>query len=283
MHRSGTSLLGRLLTNVGLFLGSWKEENGEAVFFQDINRWLLRQCGARWDNPKPLKYLVESEEALPVVEEHIRCLLDSPRSAAFLGFFRYLRYRSIFELPIAWGWKDPRNTFTLPVWLRLFPGAKIVHISRHGVDVAHSLLLRNRAAFDATVRKRRTHDRFAWLVPKSRSLMESPRCASLDGAFSLWREYQDRAWSATAELPADNVLRLRYEELLAEPQQELQRTAGFCGLSPTTAVVARACQGIKKDRAYAFANDDTLREFAELNQSALCEAGYGSSVSKCSG
>ena len=30
------------------------------------------------------------------------------------------------DIPFPWGWKDPRNSITLPLWLRLYPEAKII-------------------------------------------------------------------------------------------------------------------------------------------------------------
>ena len=61
--------------------------------------------------------------------------------AGFLGWKRYLAYRSLERFDQPWGWKDPRNVFTLPLWLRVFPEAKIIYIVRNGVDVAASLLV----------------------------------------------------------------------------------------------------------------------------------------------
>ena len=48
-------MLGRLLEEIGLFAGTRKDENNEALFFQEINSWLLGQSGARWDEPAALR------------------------------------------------------------------------------------------------------------------------------------------------------------------------------------------------------------------------------------
>src|SRR3954449_9453301 len=65
MHRSGTSMLGRLLEELGMFFGTRKDENNEALFFQEMNNWLLTQCGGRWDNPGPFKdFFWHSDEAV---------------------------------------------------------------------------------------------------------------------------------------------------------------------------------------------------------------------------
>jgi len=137
MHRSGTSLLSRMLESLGLFLGKSKDENNEAVFFQSINDWLLRQTGGAWDNPAPFRYLLDSPDISQRTTDYIRrYLLTSPRAASYVGWFDYLRHRRLAPLARAWGWKDPRNTFTLPIWLDIFPEAKIIHLHRAGMDVS---------------------------------------------------------------------------------------------------------------------------------------------------
>lgn len=36
-------------------------------------------------------------------------------------------------LPAHWGWKDPRNVYTLGLWLIQFPNARVIHIIRSGI------------------------------------------------------------------------------------------------------------------------------------------------------
>ena len=50
MHRSGTSLLTKLLSN-HLFIGNRVDNNNESIYFQRINRWLLSCNSCSWDNP----------------------------------------------------------------------------------------------------------------------------------------------------------------------------------------------------------------------------------------
>ena len=42
-----------------------------------------------------------------------------------------------------WGWKDPRNSLTLPFWLRLIPNLKVIICLRNPLEVARSLSVRN--------------------------------------------------------------------------------------------------------------------------------------------
>lgn len=259
MHRSGTSLAGRLLGRLGLFSGAWKDENDEAMLFLELNKRLFRRAGARWDEPGPAAGLtgIAVETAA-----RVRPWLSGPRAALFLGSRRYLRYRSLDRLDVPWGWKDPRNTYTLPVWLTIFPAARVLFIERHGVDVARSLEVRSARP---ALRLR---------LPWSGRSAVSARCAELEGGLSLWAEYQSQARTALAGLPAERVLRLRYEELLEQPAATLARAAEFCGLDAAESELGAAVAAIRAERAYAYRRDERLVAFARSHAATLAAWGY---------
>jgi hypothetical protein len=261
MHRSGTSMLGRLLENLGLFAGTRKDENNEALFFQEINTWLLAQCGGRWDMPAASSHLWRHEKGLPWIESYIRNLLDSPRSIQFLGLRRYLA-GGMKSLDAPWGWKDPRNTFTLPIWLRVFPQAKVISIERHGVDVAQSLRVREARNLDEAVQTYQRYRSLVFLRPKGGGFVESPRCTFLDGGFSLWKEYSAQARSMIEQLPGNRSLALRYEEVLENPLKFVRDSAEFCGLEASDSRLREVVATIKADRANSYASDPELRQFA---------------------
>ena len=111
MHRSGTTMITRLLESLGLFVGHNKESNHEAIFFHRINLWIASQCGGFWDHPEPIHELVENRDIRPMVTNYIDgYLLQSPRTVSFLGWRKYLRYRNPRNLDVPWGWKSPLNT-----------------------------------------------------------------------------------------------------------------------------------------------------------------------------
>ncbi|MDA3878362.1 MAG: sulfotransferase [Halothiobacillus sp.] len=276
MHRSGTSLLGRLLEQMGLFVGKKKDENNEALFFLELNTWLMAQCGARWDNPEQLDYLwtSEAEPVFTASKNYASDLMSSPRAARYLGMKRYLSQRSIPAQITPWGWKDPRNTFTLPFWLDLFPDARVVFIERHGVDVAESLRVRASRSIETTKLRYKRAKPIAWLRPKRGGFSESPRCLSLEGGFSLWEAYQAQAQNQLAKLSSDRVFRVRYEDLLVEPERILKDVASFCGLPVVEGRVKRIAESINPDRAYSYRNNSELLGFAEERQARLNVWGY---------
>jgi Sulfotransferase family len=273
MHRSGTSMLGRLLEELGMFFGALKDENNEALFFQDLNEWLLSQCGGRWDNPAPFnKYFWRNDAAVKLTELYIRNLLASPRFVQFLG--ARFALRGIGGLGTPWGWKDPRNTFTLPIWLRIFPNAKVVSIERNGVDVAQSLRAREIKILEDGPRFYRKNRMAFFLRPRRSGFVHSPRCLVLEDGFSLWQEYTSQADAAMAQLPGGRTLALRYEDVLDSPLKWLGETAAFCGLEVSKAQLENAVKNIRFDRAKAYEADVELTSFAAKYSDVLNARGY---------
>jgi hypothetical protein len=276
MHRSGTTMICQLLERLGLFVGVRKDENYEARFFHDINLWLFSQSGARWDNPLPNRYLMENPQARALATDYIRrYLLSSPSLGSYLGPGKYLSYRSAFRIPVAWGWKSPLNTFTLPIWLDLFPNARIIHIYRHGVDVANSLRVRNRK----DMRRTRAQDIYYRMVPlhwikrKQGTFIDSVRCASLKGGLELWQEYLTEA-STAVEQNVDRSMEIKYEDFLAQPASTLSRIADFCQLDASANAIEDAASSVRLERAFAYQKDPELKEFSVREAQRLATRHY---------
>ena len=109
MHRSGTSMLTRFMTDLGVFMGKDKSENDESLFFQNLNRWLLFQMGASWDFPEAVNSL--NPEFVKNAAHATKLRLKSIPTYKYLGIGRYLANKNIAKNSKIWGWKDPRNTF----------------------------------------------------------------------------------------------------------------------------------------------------------------------------
>ena len=262
MHRSGTGMMARALESLGLFVGKDKDENHEAIFFQRINDWLLRQCGGSWDNPLPISHLLCNSEIRERTTHYIRrVLLKSPRAISFLGWTRYLLCRDVARLSIPWGWKDPRNTFTLPIWLDLFPEARVVHIRRHGVDVANSLVKRGRAQSLAQ-KFYLSAPPLHWFRVKKGAFVMSPRCDSLGGAYSLWQEYLEEAEKHVVVLQ-ERALELTFEELIAQPERVIPELCRFCGLRANQYLMRRVAERFNRERAFACQRDSQAQVLAD--------------------
>lgn len=273
MHRSGTSLVTRVLEDLGLFVGSRVQGDHEATFFLKLNDWLLRQAGVTWDRPQGFEALLEDTEALEVVTDYLRLRLRSPQAIEYLGSRRLLHRGSVANLAGHWGWKDPRNTYTLPIWTRLFPEARILHIHRNGVDVAHSLVKREaklREVARETLQRRKALYR---VRPRMPELVSSVACASYDQAFELWKSYYDTA-ETNAHASGLPALTLKYEAFLADPVATARELVDFCALDASPPRIERAVARANPTRAYAYRNDARLSAFATRWAKALEARGY---------
>ena len=133
MHRSGTSLVARLLHECGIALGPERElkkraaDNLDGYFenrsFVRLNDTIINQFGGKWNQPP----------SFPPGWEF------SPEASAFLE--RAEKLVSQFSHD-GWGWKDPRSSLTLPFWQRLIPDLKIIVCIRNPIEVARSLFVR---------------------------------------------------------------------------------------------------------------------------------------------
>jgi hypothetical protein len=273
MHRSGTSVLVRAIERLGVFMGWRKRYGDEAAFFVGINEWLLRQSGGAWDHPEPFRRLVQQDEIRALTVEYIRLLMRSPRIIGFLGIGRYLRCRVPERLASPWGWKDPRNTFTLPVWLDCFPDARVIHVHRHGVDVAHSLRTRHEQTIAAASARQRRLRRLRWLRPKRGGFADSVRCATLPDAFCLWEEYVAEA-RRHVRLLNDRAFEMGYERLVDDPRTRLAELAQWIGVTARPAALDAVASLLSRDRAYAYRRSAKLCAFAERMAAPLKALGY---------
>lgn len=273
MHRSGTSLLTRCLAELGLFVGWKRQRNDEAVLFRRFNDHIFTLAGARWDHPEAVKELLADPDRMENLSSSLTEAMRSRHSFSFLGPRRFLRSRSLFGLTEPWGWKDPRNTYLLGLWQRVFPRARVIHLVRHGVDVAASLRVRH----EARSRDHAAHSsRTPALLQSPPNPAISPRCATLSGGFTLWQEYLAQAREALSGLEAgDQVLEFGFEELLSSPLELLAKAASFSGLTPGDSLLKEVAARVSPEKGSRWKRDDELRAFARGVEAELAAEGYG--------
>jgi hypothetical protein len=272
-HRSGTSLVTRLLDDLGIFVGKKLDANHEAMFFQSINAWILRQSSGSWDNPDSVSNFLRDHENMALSQEYIEQLMHSPTASSYLGLCKYLRFGNISNLDISWGWKDPRNTYTLPFWLRLFPKAKVVHVYRHGVDVAKSLTSRSSESFA------RNSERYSIFKPayslglKRGGFRDSLVCSSLDGSFEVWSKYIKTASNHVNNL-GSQAISIQFESLIDDPMKVLTELTDFLELNPSKDKIEKSITKIASDRCLAYKRDKLSDEFSNFVREPLAAYGY---------
>lgn len=202
MHRSGTTLLVRLLERCGVFMGVKQTGNSESVFFQSVNREALDMLGCSW---RCLDFLPETDR-LQNQYQWLRKMI-SKRVKKGLVTEHWGRRHALHllrKLRTPWGWKDPRNSLLLPLWQQIFPEATVIHIFRDGRDTALSLLTRE-------IKREGGKNIF--------SEQEMARRFASD--VNLWETYIRRTQEA---LPLfEKHYTLQYEQLLSDPLKEMER------------------------------------------------------------
>jgi GT2 family glycosyltransferase/glycosyltransferase involved in cell wall biosynthesis len=144
MHRSGTSLVSRILNILGVYLGPEAHimqpgpDNPkgywEHYMLTALNDEILARLGGSWHEVPvfPAGWEVSSE--LADLRQRARAILQEDFATADL-----------------WGWKDPRTCLTLPFWQRLLPPMRYVICLRNPVDVSRSLERRDNFPFEKGV------------------------------------------------------------------------------------------------------------------------------------
>lgn len=265
MHRSGTAMISRMLEQLGLFVGNRLDENHEAIYFTRINQMVFARAHAAWDHPQGVRQFLACRPAVDLTATALAADLRTYRIGQYLGWRRWLRNPSIEHWDFPWGWKDPRNVFTLPLWLRLFPQARIIHIVRHGLDVARSLLVREQQML-----ARRQEKSAAQMARRGRrSYLEragfkgSARCLTIEGGFALWEKYLLTAEQTLGEI-SNPRLCFRYEDFLADPRQHLCELVKFCQLGECSEEkIAQVAQKADSSRSLAYATDPAITAFVD--------------------
>ncbi len=234
MHRSGTSLLSRMLGDLGVDMGLRRDANEESRLYLRLNEWLLHEAGAAWFAPAAFRRAADNPDFVRLAVASLRRATSMPLSVEHHG----LRPSSL------WGFKDPRTTITWPVWREVHPGSRVVLMRRNGLDVARSLTARaERVRAGAGPRLTAVLG-----VGAPRSGFRSSWAASdINQALELWSAYCDLEDEVAVSEPG--AVRLRYEELLAAPGPSVARLADSLGLHPTRRQLAAATDrvGLPRD------------------------------------
>ncbi|MFL6500614.1 MAG: glycosyltransferase, partial [Candidatus Udaeobacter sp.] len=222
----------RLLHGCGLYLGSKdalmppQADNldgfWEHLGFVALNDELLEALGGAWDlPPKPNENL--SDERLEALSMKARLLIHG------------------FDSAQIWGWKDPRNSLTLPFWEDLLPDLKTLIIVRNPLEVAYSMRKRNGTSYAFGLR--------------------------------LWEIYNRRLIEA-----AGNHERLftHYDLFFEDAAKELHRIANFVGLADSKIPTAADLVATKRRHTHftiaQLVDAGVSAEVIELYRALIAEA-----------
>src|SRR5436309_11682517 len=231
-------MLTRLLHACGLYLGTENDlmppqaDNPDGFWehlgFVALNDDVLHELGGAWDLPPKAD------------ESFTSSRLDPLRLKARLLIER-------FDSASVWGWKDPRNSLTLPFWEQLLPGLKTVVVVRNPLEDAHSMRERNRTSYSFGLR--------------------------------LWEIYNRRLIEASS---GKDRLVTHYDFFFREAASELRRITDFIGLLDAKTTSAAALVAPRKRHTHftieQLIDARVAPEAIELYRVLLTEASAGKLV-----
>jgi len=226
---------------------------GEAIAFRKLNERLLQFAGSDWDNPeKFLEYRLEA-----AAEQ--RCLA-AIRSASFGSLHRGYLSLAPSKQPAAWGWKDPRTSLTLSLWLKVFPDARILHVRRNADDIVDSLIKRANATMSEAATPPSFKDRLiraasdpvrlaativSLIQPGAQHSNEAPPLLDRQRCYELTRLYVGECLRYRAM--GRQYEEVHYEDILRAPRTLAMNVAEFAGLAPSHQSVSDAAAIVSQD------------------------------------
>ena len=144
------------------------------------------------------------------------------------------------------GDKTPDYGHCMALLLELFPGSRFVHIARDGRDVALSmrevLSFRYQVAWGVN-----DWPTLAWNQAYAARREQAEGTLPLESFYELWRSRLLRTRDESTRLPPDAYLEVRYETLLSEPAETLDRIGRFLDLPDGGDWIGRAAATIRSD------------------------------------
>jgi hypothetical protein len=227
MHRSGTSMIARIVNLIGYVLGDEKDLleadfDNEAGFwenkqFMNINEHIMMTFGDDWD-----RITVNWEDAL-----------YDPRIASYRLKARQLINK--FSAYDRWAWKDPRTTVTLPFWQDL------LNEFYHDDDVYYIICVRNPLDVAKSLEKRNQF--------------------GLQKSLDLWNIYNQCAIRYTR---GKKRLIVEYEAFFEDVYRGTERIATFLNESLTSDRLIEIRNSVREDLRHSATTFEAIYENPEI-------------------
>ena len=200
MHRSGTSMVSGILQYLNVDMGEdllgkqWSNPLGhfEDLDFLNLNQEILASAGGSWNNPP--KY------------EEIIALKDKYK----LAIQELINRKNIRNSSKYWGWKDPRTSLTIDLYLPYISHPYVIWCHRDPGAISISLQNRNQ-------------------VQPSKSL-------------TLTNYYNNQIKEFTLRYPEVSVLSVVYEDVINAPGLGIDKIVQYLQLEPENNQINQAIE-----------------------------------------
>lgn len=220
---SGTRVVARIVREAGMFTGTELNPYEDALPFGEYSDRWINDFVRAGGQPADADLLDRMRDDLgTLVGSHLAALTPSAR---------------------VWGWKEPRSIYLVPFFDAAMPSFRFLHFLRDGRDMAFSenqnqLVKHGDALLGDDLRKEKTPVR----------------------SIAVWSRVNSAAADYGEGRLADRYLRVRFEDLCAEPADTVRRIYDFFGL-----------EGDAEAAAAAVRPPDTLGRW-ELRRKGIVEA-----------
>lgn len=241
--RSGTNMLRDVLTSL----------NGIATWPCDEINYIWRHGNVKFPSDE-----IPASKATGTVKSYIQ--------QRFLDIGEKYKADVIIE-------KTCANSLRVPFVNTLLPDAKYVFIYRDGIDATGSAKKRWTAELDIryivqkvkyvpkvdlpyyafrylwarVYRLASKERRLAFWGPALNDMQSILKSHTLNEVCAIqWQQCVEKAEAAFSQMPAEKVVRVRYEDFVREPEVELTRILEFIGLDVMPEEISRAVEGVSE-------------------------------------
>ena len=224
MHNSGTSILAKVIHHGGVFLCPDMKHYENRFFSLLVNDQLMMGGEGNWAK-LPLMSIDEVLHFEPTIAPFIKryWMLDYLR-CGYDGFSQ-------------WGVKDPRICVLLPLYLKIFPNAKYIHIRRNPKDVAASLSGKAKQGIGVI--------------------------DNVDHWEALTNAYTDRVLTHAPQIP--NYFEIEYETFCRDTETVARELFNFLEI-PMTAEAQRVLNEVSHEAIGSYQKLESLSPFARMNR-----------------
>ncbi|MEO0537392.1 MAG: sulfotransferase [Cyanobacteria bacterium P01_A01_bin.123] len=135
----------------------------------------------------------------------------------------------------------------------LLPDLRVIHLVRHTYDAIPSFLSMNRAAWHH-------------FVPQTKRNHDSSRAVA-----RVYCNYFRRYWEFRENLPANQAIEVRYEDLIDDPKGTIERIYATLGLTMTETYAQTLAKTVVQTKQYQSAHRYSLEEFGLSKQDIYAE------------
>jgi hypothetical protein len=200
---SGTRVVARIVREGGMFTGTDLNAYEDALPFGEYSDRWINEFVRTGGQPAPEELVARMRDDLDsLVRSH---LSDLPPSAR------------------VWGWKEPRSIYLVPFFHAAMPSLRFLHFLRDGRDMAFSenqnqLVKHGDALLGDDLRKEKTPVR----------------------SIAVWSRVNSAAADYGEAQLGERYLRIRFEDLCAQPAETVRRIYDFFGLDGDAEAAAAA-------------------------------------------